>query len=66
MAQDPKQISMGPKAIRMVRDALNETQGQFALRLGVSQATVSRWENGSLIIQGAEKILLGKILEEMD
>jgi len=66
MAQDPKQISMGPKAIRMVRDALNETQGQFALRLGVSQATVSRWENGSLIIQGAEKILLGKILEEME
>jgi DNA-binding transcriptional regulator YiaG len=57
---------MGPKAIRMVRDALNETQGQFALRLGVSQATVSRWENGSLIIQGAEKILLGKILEEME
>ena len=66
MAQDPKQISMGPKAIRMVRDALNESQGQFALRLGVSQATVSRWENGSLIIQGAEKILLGKILEEME
>ncbi len=30
--------------IRRVREALGETQGQFATRFGVEQPTVSRWE----------------------
>ena len=32
--------------IRRLREALGETQGHFALRFGVEQPTVSRWERG--------------------
>jgi type I restriction enzyme M protein len=36
-----------PAVLRSVRAALNLTQEQLAERLGVSFATVNRWEGGS-------------------
>jgi DNA-binding transcriptional regulator YiaG len=55
-----------PKVIRRLRDALAESQAAFAQRMGVSQATVSRWEDGELIIQGPAKILLERMLQDVD
>ena len=52
-----------PKTVRMLRDALAESQTAFAKRLGVTQATVSRWEDGELIVQGPAAILLENMLE---
>lgn len=34
--------------IRQLRQSLGETQGQFAMRFGVKQASVSRWETGAM------------------
>lgn len=34
--------------IRQIRQALGETQGEFARRFGVKQASVSRWESGAM------------------
>ena len=31
-------------ALRKARERLSETQTQFAARIGVNQATISRWE----------------------
>jgi DNA-binding transcriptional regulator YiaG len=50
----------------MLRDALAESQTAFAKRLGVTQATVSRWEDGELIVQGPAAILLDNMLQDMD
>ncbi len=35
-----------PSRVRSIRDRLDLTQAQFAERIGVSFATVNRWENG--------------------
>jgi len=35
-----------PKRIKALRKKYNETQDQFARRIGVSWLTVNRWENG--------------------
>lgn len=64
MMKKPMQIA--PGTIRKVRERLNETQGQFATRLGVDQATVSRWECGALPKTGAMQMLLQKVLHEID
>jgi len=40
----PKPIA--PEKIRAIRAALEETQREFAERLGVDPITVSRWERG--------------------
>tara|TARA_R100000234_G_scaffold103358_1_gene72807 strand:- start:507 stop:704 length:198 start_codon:yes stop_codon:yes gene_type:complete len=37
---------MKGQKIRLIREALGETQVQFAARLGVQWITVSRWERG--------------------
>ena len=37
---------MRGQKIRLIREALGETQVQFAARLGVQWITVSRWERG--------------------
>ena len=49
--QNPKGTRRDPelgKRIRALRDSLNETQDEFGARFEVEQATVSRWERGSL------------------
>lgn len=37
---------LDPQDVRRVRHALDETQVQFAKRLGVDPVTVARWETG--------------------
>ena len=37
---------MTPKQIKALRNKLNETQEEFAKRVGVRRATVSEWETG--------------------
>jgi DNA-binding transcriptional regulator YiaG len=39
--------TMTPGFVRVLREALNATQAEFARRLGVNKMTVSRWERGS-------------------
>lgn len=59
-------MRIGSEAIRKARDALNETQGEFAVRIGINQATVSRWENGRLPKSGAARELLRRVLEDIN
>jgi predicted ATPase/DNA-binding CsgD family transcriptional regulator/DNA-binding XRE family transcriptional regulator len=51
--------------IRELRTRLGLSQGQLAARLGVSNVTVSRWENGRSGISAAVRRRLGQ-LEEAD
>jgi DNA-binding transcriptional regulator YiaG len=55
---------MPPKRLRKLRDALGESQTEFAKRLGVTQATVSRWEDGELLIQGPARILIERLMAD--
>jgi DNA-binding transcriptional regulator YiaG len=57
---------IGPEALKKVRDALNETQAQFADRIGIDQGTVSRWENGRLPKKGVAQALLRRVMEDID
>jgi len=41
-----KPVSVSAEDIRRIRRHLEETQAQFAKRLGVDQVTVARWETG--------------------
>lgn len=59
-------MKVTPEAIRRAREGLNETQGQFATRLGVDQATVSRWETGALPKTGAMQMHLERVLQDID
>jgi DNA-binding transcriptional regulator YiaG len=53
-------------AIRRARDALGETQGEFAARIGINQATVSRWETGRLPKKGVAQALLRRVMEDIE
>ena len=46
------EINMLPKAIKELRERLDLTQEVFARILGVSFATVNRWENGRTVPTG--------------
>ena len=61
-----KSNRIGPEAIRKARDALNESQTQFATRLGVNQTTISRWENAIIPIAGPGRILLERLLQDIE
>jgi transcriptional regulator with XRE-family HTH domain len=39
-------LRIGRDEVRRVRRALDQTQAEFALRLGVDPVTVARWETG--------------------
>ncbi len=51
-------------AIRKARERLNETQTEFASRIGVNQATISRWEE--IGPRGLSRNLVERILQDID
>lgn len=53
-----------PSVLREIRAALQLTQEQLAERLGVSFATVNRWEGGGNSPQRAAKEAIAKLAEE--
>jgi DNA-binding transcriptional regulator YiaG len=52
-------------AIRKARERLNESQEQFGRRIGITQATVSRWEDWGPS-GGPSKFIARQILDEID
>lgn len=54
---------MSPDSIKQMRLQLNLTQQQFAKRLGVTRATVSRWElkSGRYPVHAAYRRLIEQI-----
>src|SRR5215210_7770640 len=50
--------------LRTLRDALNLSQEQLAARLGVSFATVNRWETGKSKPQREQREKIQKLIEE--
>src|SRR5436305_8256380 len=53
-----------PAILRAIRANLNLTQEQLAERLGVSFATVNRWEGGSNMPQKAAREVIAALAEE--
>jgi DNA-binding transcriptional regulator YiaG len=53
------------EAIREARERLNETQEMFADRIGIDQATVSRWESGRLPKKGVAQALLRRVMDDI-
>ena len=47
-----------PPEIRMVRDRLDVSQGEFAVMIGVSTRTLQNWEQGRRRPEGPAKALL--------
>lgn len=47
--------------LKRLRKKLGISQQEFAQRLGVNQAQISRWENG-LGVSGPTKVLLEKVV----
>jgi len=60
-----KRMTITAEAIREARDRLGETQWEFADRIGINQATVSRWEAGALPKKGVAQALLRRIMEDI-
>lgn len=52
--------------IKATRDRVGESQADFARRLGVDQATLSRWETVGIPDRGSAKLLVEKVLKELD
>lgn len=50
--------------IREIRRRLGLTQDELALRLGTTQATVSRWETDNQEPRGPARIVLSQLAEE--
>ena len=46
MAKPARLSRLSPEHVRYVRRQRNETQVEFARRLGVDPVTVARWETG--------------------
>lgn len=55
------QIDFG-KRLRMFRKALNLTQNEVALKIGVSEQAVSKWENGECLPDIYNLRLLGQLM----
>lgn len=51
-------IAMGRKAVGF------ETQLQFALKLGVRQSTVARWESGEMAPRDHYKVAIAELLHQ--
>jgi DNA-binding transcriptional regulator YiaG len=52
--------------IRAVRARVNETQEEFRKRLGVSKASIVKWERDGPPKRGAAHILLQYVIREID
>jgi transcriptional regulator with XRE-family HTH domain len=55
---------MPPKRLKKLRNAMGDSQAELAKKLGVTQATISRWEDGELLIKGPVKVLLERMLQD--
>lgn len=51
--------------IRQLRQQLNLSQKQFAVRLGVSFKTVNRWENGHTVPSPLAQKLIEQMIRQM-
>ena len=51
--------------IKTVRTRLGETQAEFALRFGVDQATIHRWETDGVPARGTARLAVEKVLESL-
>ncbi|MDZ4163838.1 MAG: N-6 DNA methylase [Smithellaceae bacterium] len=58
---DSKDIS---RVVKELRSRLNLSQEELAARLGVSFATVNRWENERIIPRGKAREAISKLIEE--
>ena len=57
--QSPRRIyDLNPPEIRMVRERLDVSQGEFAVLIGVSIRTLQNWEQGRRQPDGPAKALL--------
>jgi DNA-binding transcriptional regulator YiaG len=61
----PDVLTIGPETLKRARAAFNETQGQFATRIGIRQSTLSRWENGQLPKRGSAALLLRRVMDDI-
>lgn len=63
---ETSRVDFAPKAedIRALRKAMGLRQHQFCKLLGVTQATISRWETGEERPRGSAAVLLHKMLGE--
>lgn len=55
--------TMSKKQIKLLRDALNLTQEEFAKAVGVCRSLVNHWETGRRKPSGPASILLQKLQE---
>ena len=54
------------RRIQSVRRTLGETQAQFAVRFGVDQSTISKWENDRQAPEPAHLDIIGSLIEDGD
>lgn len=54
-----------PVDIRKARQALGDTQQQFADRIGIHQGTLSHWEAGKLPKTGMTQAFLRRVLDDI-
>jgi transcriptional regulator with XRE-family HTH domain len=52
---------LGAEEVRRVRRALDETQAEFAKRLGVDPVTVARWETGQRTCAGLYAVHVARL-----
>jgi putative transcriptional regulator len=57
-AKPSRQYEIKPPEIRMVREKLQASQGEFAMMIGVSMRTLQNWEQGRRRPEGPAKTLL--------
>lgn len=57
-------VDMAKINVSRLRASFGETQTEFAVRIGVNQATISRWENGEDDPSGPASILLERLERE--
>jgi DNA-binding transcriptional regulator YiaG len=54
------------RKIRDAREGIGETQAQFAARLGVDRATLSRWETTGIPHKGPGRELMRRVIAELN